>query len=232
MAGVPRRPRPGPRKPAALIAPDLTGPRRAADVTELTGDGDWSGLDLWGEAPGARLHGIDLAGSTGARLSLVAARFDDARLTDVAFEGCDLSGVQLAATILRRVEFRHCRLSGAVLADAQLNDVRFSGCRADDLYLNGAVGECVWFEACELQGSEWKDVRVADLRLHDCDLSGADLAGADLTGARLHGSTLAGVKHGERLRGAVIDGGQLMPVALALFDALGIVVDDDRQLPD
>jgi hypothetical protein len=51
-------------------------------------------------------------------------------------------------------------------------------------------------------------------------------------GARFHGSSLADIRGGEYLRDIVIDSSQILPLALRVFAALGIQVDDDRGNPE
>jgi hypothetical protein len=64
----------------------------------------------------------------------------------------------------------------------------------------------------------------------DCDLSEAEFSQAVLPGARFHGSSLADIKGGEYLRDIVIDSSQVLPLALRVFLALGIRVDDEREI--
>jgi hypothetical protein len=66
--------------------------------------------------------------------------------------------------------------------------------------------------------------------LFDCDLNGADFSQAVLPGAKFQGSSLAEIKGGEYLRDVVIDSSQVLPLALRVFSALGIRVDDERSL--
>jgi hypothetical protein len=47
------------------------------------------------------------------------------------------------------------------------------------------------------------------------------------SGIALHGSTLDALVGAANLRGAVIAGDQVLPLALRVFAAMGIVVDDD-----
>ena len=50
---------------------------------------------------------------------------------------------------------------------------------------------------------------------------------AELEGARLHGSTLGGIQGAGGLRGVVVSSDQIVPLAHALLDAMGVTIDDD-----
>ena len=76
----------------------------------------------------------------------------------------------------------------------------------------------------QIPGADLYAADVAGSSFIDCDMSGADLSQAKLTGARLHGSDLADVVGGAALRDLEIDGTQIMPLAFAIFDGLGIRV--------
>ena len=61
----------------------------------------------------------------------------------------------------------------------------------------------------------------------DCDLRGADFSKADVAGTRFHGSDVTGLRGAGHLKGAHIDAAQVLPLALQVFAAMGITVDDD-----
>jgi len=79
----------------------------------------------------------------------------------------------------------------------------------------------------DLRDADFHAATLTGARLLGCDLTGADLSKAKLAGAALHGSTVEGIKGADSLRGVVIGSDQVLPVALPVFAALGIVVDDD-----
>jgi uncharacterized protein YjbI with pentapeptide repeats len=79
----------------------------------------------------------------------------------------------------------------------------------------------------DLHDADFYAAALAGVRFYGCDLTGADLSKATMAGARLHGSTLEGIKGADSLRGAVIGADQILPVALSVFAAMGIVVDDE-----
>ena len=65
-------------------------------------------------------------------------RLHSAQLSDIRFEGCDLSNLALDGAALNRVEFVGCKLLGAALPDATLNHVRLERCNGRYLNLSGS----------------------------------------------------------------------------------------------
>src|SRR6476619_8175040 len=118
-------------------------------------------------------------------------------------------------------------MSGIVLAGGRLRDVVLKGCKLDEANLRGTVGERIRFEGCVMTGADLSGVRYTGARMVDCDLSRAEFAAAQLRGARLHGSELEGIRGAESLKGVVIGSTQLVPLALRLFQSLGITIDDE-----
>ncbi|WP_017972699.1 pentapeptide repeat-containing protein [Actinopolyspora halophila] len=170
-------------------------------------------------------------GLTASRWSggrLTGRRFRRLRCVDVVFADCDLSGVVLEDSGLRRVEFRECRMSGTVLAGTRMEDVLFLRCKLDTANLRMTAGDRLEFLDSELGRADFREATLKRTGIHDSDLSGADFSGADSRGLRLHGSRLHDIKGADDLRGATIGPDQLVDVSTALFAASGIAVEDQR----
>jgi uncharacterized protein YjbI with pentapeptide repeats len=90
-------------------------------------------------------------------------------------------------------------------------------------------GERVGFESTTMRGADLYEAELSAAHLFDCDLSGAELSKIRMAGARLHGCTLDEIKGAGYLRDVVIDATQLVPLALNVFAALGITIDDERE---
>ena len=170
---------------------------------------------------------VEITASLLRGCSLSGARIERLRMTDVVLDGCDLSGADLYEADLTRVAFESCRLSGATLAKARLTDVTFTGCKAEGLNLRMVTGARVTFDDTVLRDADLLSAAITDGRFLGCDLHDADVTKAKLGGVRLHRSQLDGLKGAEHLRGAVIDATQLVPLAVRVFAALGITVEDE-----
>jgi uncharacterized protein YjbI with pentapeptide repeats len=181
-----------------------------------------------GEPDGAILTDVELADLrwTGARLT--GRRFRRLHCRDVVFDNCDLSGVIMDDSGLKRVEFHECRMSGIVLAGSTLEDVLFSECRLDSANLRMVHGRRLDFLGSDLRQADLYGAELVATRIQDGSLSFADFSQASAQGIRLHGCDLRELKGVSALDGAVIGRDQVMDLALALFDASGITVDDKK----
>jgi uncharacterized protein YjbI with pentapeptide repeats len=194
----------------------------------LVDDLEWDGVEVKGDFSGQSALAVEISGSrlTGARFT--GSILDRIRIRDTVIESCDLSGARLLDAALVRVEIRNCRMSAIDLAGAQLSDVLFSETKLDHANFAMVNGDHVRFDHASLEASNFYSARVAHAQFLDCDLTATELSASELPGVRLHGSTLEGLKGAADLHSAVIDSSQVLPLALGIFGALGIEVDDDR----
>lgn len=212
----PARPPQNLQPSAARIASDT-----ALERVQVTGE-------IQDEA-GEVLADIDLTDLRWTQGHLPARHFRLLRCRNVVFDRCDLAGVVLEDSTLKRVEFRDCRMSGIVFAGSTLlEDVLFSGCKLPLANLRMAHGRRLEFLGSDLGEADLYGAEFEATRIQDCDLSGANLAEAELKGLWLHGCVLHDLKGVSALRGAIVGRDQVMDVAMALFAASGIVVDDDE----
>jgi uncharacterized protein YjbI with pentapeptide repeats len=188
---------------------------RGFELEDLLVEADLSGVS----AAGGRVARCRLAG-----VSLAGARLRSLRLVDAVFSDCDLSNADLTSATLNRVRFERCRMTGLVGARWEATQVVMRGCKLDlasfhEAQFRGAeFDDCVLDDA-DLAASWFRETSFAGSRLAGVGIDGARLAGVDFRGARLDpaGDVSA-------LRGAVIDGLQLVELAPALAQGLGIVV--------
>jgi uncharacterized protein YjbI with pentapeptide repeats len=204
------------------------GARQPVDVAELA-DGD-ADLDEV-ESAGAKLDLMTWTGrrrlgsSTLSDLTAQAWQARAASIVDSVLERVDvvaLSAVEsgwwnaevrqsrfgsaeLYGSVLRNVDFVRCKLGYVNLRGASLTDVAFTDCIIEDLDLMRASATRVAFSG----------TRIARL-----ELSGSKLEDVDLRGARL-----ADIGSLEGLRGATITLEQLLEIAPALAESLGIKVE-------
>jgi uncharacterized protein YjbI with pentapeptide repeats len=99
--------------------------------------------------------------------------------------------------------------------------------KADEAWLRMSVLDRCAFADCDLTGSDWYRAKVAVTRFVGCRLDGSELSQATFDEVALHGSTLDGVRGAGSLRGLVIGSDQISDVALPLFAALSIRIEDD-----
>jgi uncharacterized protein YjbI with pentapeptide repeats len=186
-----------------------------------------------GTADGLRFAGLELTGdATGARLL-------ECELTD-----CDLAGVlfdraRLAGCLLTDLRSPHWSLVDATLLDvvavggrfgaltahgAELTRVGLEGVKVDFVNLRGATLVDVTLTGCtigelDLSGADLRDVRLVDCAVTSLVIAGARSRSVDLRRAEIE--RLDGVAD---LRGCTISGAQLTGWAAGMATELGIRV--------
>jgi len=207
------------------LAPEAPEDDRIGEHATLGAHDEWEderivGADLSAaEAPSARFTRCELDG-----VALTGARLRGVALVDVLAVDCELSGALLQEAHLQRVEFRNCRMSGVVFAQSQLSHVRFVDCKVDDASFRLAEMDHVHMSGCSLVEADLYEAKWSASFLEQCDLTGADFSKAVVQGLRLAGSQLDGVRGALSMGGAVIDGAQVLPLALGLLGELSIEI--------
>ncbi|NRP12512.1 Secreted effector protein PipB2 [Aliiroseovarius sp. xm-d-517] len=97
----------------------------------------------------------------------------------------DLSGVNLQAMRLDRLNFEHAILNACHLDGARLNWTELNGARLNGAKLNGAM-----LNGAELNGARLNWAELNGAKLNGAELNGAMLNGAELNGAELNGAML------------------------------------------
>lgn len=203
-------------KPAAALTP-LADPEVEPETT-------WEDVEVSGQLEPSLVEGLEIRQSRLRRALLTGMTFEDARWRDVIVEASELSGVGLEAAALTRVEFVDSRLTGAVFGAARIADVAFVRCRMEQSTFRMSTTERIEFIGCDLRGADFQGASLLESAFLDCDLTGADFSQAKLKGSRFHGSVLTDVRGGRSFAGVQIDAAQLVPMALGVFDALGITI--------
>jgi uncharacterized protein YjbI with pentapeptide repeats len=126
---------------------------------------------------------------------------------DSCADSCVLAGVEAFGAVLRRVVFRRCKFDSVNLRTVELRDVVF--------------------EDCVLRDVDFGAAKLTDVAFPGSSLERIRLGRAALKRADLRGTTALDLADGYyALRGAIIGTEQLMALAPALADALGITVLD------
>jgi uncharacterized protein YjbI with pentapeptide repeats len=192
--------------------------------------------DVWEDE---RASDLDLAGQAADHLRLTrcelhrvvftGSRLRDLTLVDVLAIDCELSGAFLHEASFRRVELRSCRMAGVVLSQSSLSHVRLVDCKMDGANLRLARADHVEMTDCSLMEADFYEAELTKSALEGCDLRGSDFSKASLRGLRLGRSNLDGVRGAMSMRGVVVAGDQVVPLALSLFGDLDIEIQNDDQ---
>lgn len=215
---------------AALLRPH-TGP--------LSPEGDYDTVHFAGLTFDSGAGGDSMGGGGG---SARGARFLESAVTDCVFTGTDLrrarfndvwaSGSRLTGVCLAETDWLDSSLIGCSLAGAEafgsvLRRLVFRRCKLDSVNLRSAVLHEVVFEDCVLRDVDFGEARLDGVAFPGSRLERARLGRTTLKKADLRGAITIDLADGyESLSGAVIDTGQLLDLAPALAQALGITVKD------
>jgi uncharacterized protein YjbI with pentapeptide repeats len=146
---------------------------------------------------------VRMAGSRHLGSAFLSCRFDRARLIDVTWDGCKLTGSQFPGAHLRPMTSIECDWSYAALRAADLSGLDLSGQRFREADLTDAD-----LREADLTGADLDRARLQSTKLRGADLRGASMdevnwRAFDLTGVRLdllqavqfaraHGALVAG----------------------------------------
>jgi uncharacterized protein YjbI with pentapeptide repeats len=119
-----------------------------------------------------------------------AGAFRGIDLTDVRFENCDLSNVDLSEAAMQRVEFINCKLVGTNISEATLRNVLFEDCNGRYSIFCFSDYKQVNFSRTLLSNADFHEsfflkVGFFNCTLHQTRMSGTKLKGIDLSSCEL-----------------------------------------------
>jgi len=205
---------PGQRRPATLPADDLVDEAtyRGLDVIDL----DLAGRTVASvEFDGCHLRGTDLNG----------CQLDKGGLVDCLLESCNLANLRATDASLRRVRIGTARMTGFGWINGALRDVAFEDCRLDLSTFRFSRLIDVVFSGCNLTRADFTNADLSRARFAGCVLDGAQFSQATLTGTRFTRCELADIGGITSMRGAVLEGHNLVALAHTLAAGLGITID-------
>jgi uncharacterized protein YjbI with pentapeptide repeats len=148
-------------------------------------------------------------------------------LADAVASDRDWANVRARGLVLRRVELRRCRLTGAELAEASLSDATFVECRLDLVGLRIAKLERVVFRDCRMSECDLYESALTDVLFERCELQEATFTGARLERVEIRGCDLSGLRGAEALRGVRLPWNDVLENAPLFAAALGVEVIDE-----
>ena len=183
-----------------------------------------------------RFTGDDLLNADAGHARFLDCHLDGADVTQARLEGsrwteCRLERVRGVGTQLADASLLDCRLTeprlGAVAAyGSSWRRVHVLGGKVDFLNLRGATLREVTFEDCVLVEPDFATATLTDVTFDGCTLTAPQWSQATLKQVDLSGARLVAPLGLTSLRGAVIGRLQLMDLADAFADQLGIRVED------
>jgi uncharacterized protein YjbI with pentapeptide repeats len=217
------------RRLAVIDTPDLPGELGALTDPDLRSDTSLVDVHVTGSVTVAdepTLH-LAMSGCRLSNLSLTGCHLHHVRLTDVLFEECELSGTTVDDATFERVRFERCRMSGFVAPQLEGRHVSFVDCRLDDAWFRMAALVQCSFDGCDLSNADFYGADIRSSRIVRSTLDRAEVSSATFEDVALHGSSVDDLSGAASLVGVTIGSSEVVPLALSVFAAIGIVVDDD-----
>jgi uncharacterized protein YjbI with pentapeptide repeats len=213
-------------KPTPLPRPDLPPPAELAPLdTRVRDEGHYE----YQRVEGASWDDLFVSHARFSQcrltdVTLVGGEWSKTTFADVRIEDSRLLGPDLSASHWRDTELVRGIASGVQWHDADIRRVHLDQVKLDAVNFRGAALTDVVFTDCLLREADFGGAKLTRVRFPGCtfeeaDFSRAKLADVDLRGAHLHFK--AGL---DALRGATIDGGQLVDLAPAMAAHLGLRV--------
>jgi uncharacterized protein YjbI with pentapeptide repeats len=193
---------------------------------DLTREGDYTEIHLADaefeelEAGNARVSESAITGVTFTGGGFPRSRFHDVWVSQTRWLGTNLAEIEWRdVTVLDSV------LAGVPAYEARLRRVTFARCKINTLNLRGATVQDVVFEGCELMEVDFGDAALTNVTFPGSTLRLARFTKAKLTEVDLRGARELDIADGyDSLGGAIVDRAQLVELAPALAQTLGIVV--------
>jgi uncharacterized protein YjbI with pentapeptide repeats len=172
----------------------------------------------------AHITALDMNGVVLEKVTLTAAQFERINARDIKVGQCDLSAATLTNGAINRAEFTHCRMAGIDFSKTALHDVLFKGCKLDMANFRFADMRRVKYIDCTFLDTDFLGATLHDVSFESCRLERTVFAKANCKSVDLRSSDLLEISGWSALKGATIDGAQLVAIAPYLANELGIVV--------
>ena len=185
---------------------------------------------------GLRFHALDLADlhADGAAFldcefsscTVDAARMHRGRLTTCTVRDVQAAALDAQGSTWTNVVVTDCRIGALVLPGSHLTRVTFENVRVDFANLRGATATQVQWLGCRIGELDLGGAEVDQARFDRCEVDRLALSGCTLQDVDLRGAALGAVDGLIALAGSLISHAQLVQLAPALADHLGIGVSD------
>jgi uncharacterized protein YjbI with pentapeptide repeats len=206
---------PDTRQPATLPDYDIEPEATYRDL-------DFVDLELTGRvAESVECHGCHFKGT-----DLGDGVLEKGAFVDCLFENCNLANLHLTDGSLRRCRVAVTRMTGYQCVNSAVRDVAFDECRLDLSTFRFSRLTDVVFTGCNLTRADFTNADLTRARFVDCVLVGVQFSHANLSGTRFTRCELADVDGVTSMRGAVVEGHNLIALAHTLATGIGITIED------
>jgi len=182
------------------------------------------------EIEGVTVESLDLSGVTIRESRVVAlaageAELRSARLLETRIERPNIPVLRGARGSWHDVVLEGGRLGASELYDSSWRSVHVVGCKLGYVNLRGAHLRDVLFTDCTIDELDLVQAKLDRVAFADTTVGRLDVRDATLTDVDLRGAELDGIDGVASLRGATIDGHQLVRLAPLLAREIGLRVE-------
>lgn len=197
-------------------------------LEELQRDGELETGTIQDEdAVNFNVEALELTDVVTDKVIFIGSHFSRVVMRDVIMRQTDTSSASLDSGHLVRVEFVSCRMTGVDFNQTVLHDVTFKNCKLDLANFRQADLRRVAFIDCTLQEADFARANINNVEFQTCTLEKTIFDQARCQKLDLRSSELIAIQGWKSLKGATIDGTQLISAGPYLAHELGIVVRDE-----
>jgi uncharacterized protein YjbI with pentapeptide repeats len=178
------------------------------------------------DAVNSNVEALELTDIVAEKIVFTGSHFHRIVARDVIMRHSDFSSVSLDSGHLVRVEFTNCRMTGVDFNQTILHDVTFKDCKLDLANFRKADLRRVAFIDCTFQETDFAGAQLNSVDFQSCTLENTTFDQSRCQKLDLRTSQLIAIQGWKSLKGATIDGVQLISAAPYLAHELGISVSD------
>lgn len=210
-----------------IAPPKLSSQLAQADLTEMIDDAELESAQLVDiDAVNCNIPALDLNDALLEKMQFTGSHFSRITMRDVVAKQTDFSSASLDSGSIVRVQFTNCRMMGVDFNRTSLHDVVFRSCKLDLANFRQADLRRVQFIDCTLVETDFGGSTLTSIEFQSSILEATVFSQAKCKLVDLRTSQLLNLSGWGSLKGASIDGLQLVQVAPYLAQELGISVRD------
>lgn len=144
--------------------------------------------------------------------------FSDSSFINVSFYNCNLSSCVFDLSLMNRVSFKDCILSGASFIEAKAKNVKIESSNMMYSTLDKLTGFGLDIHSSNLHGSSLRGLNLKNSRIVKSDMSSSNIQGTILSSLSLKDSDITGIFFSDlkEIKGAKLDVNQVMAIASVL----------------
>lgn len=196
-----------------------------SSVTVMVNDGELENVRLQNEAAvNCNVAALDLSSVVIEKVQFTGAHFSRVTMRDVRADHSDFSSAHLDNGMIVRAEFINCRMTGIDFSRTSLHDVVFRGCKLDLANFRFSDLRRVEFIDCTFNETDFMNAKLAYVDYQSSTLEKTIFSHVVCKQVDFRSSELVDIIGWRDLKGAIVDGAQLVSIAPYLAQELGIQI--------